>query len=149
MSLKARWIRSRRGSELVTDRIRVFLWSKIIYYNWSIYLLALSVNIKYPITNGLMHRIDQRQLFAVTNGKHQWVPKDIADAAEKYAKVSFIGCQFFYATSTFPIMHLTCPPQFCITFVFDFSWVLQASQEKLRTMLMQNFFLGGVGGGGK
>ncbi|CAH3196900.1 unnamed protein product, partial [Porites evermanni] len=26
----------------------------------------------------------------VTNGKHQWVPKDIADAAEKYAKVSFI-----------------------------------------------------------
>ena len=94
-----------------------------------------------------MHRIDQRQLFAVTNGKHQWVPKDIADAAEKYAKVSFIGCQFFYATSTFPIMHLTCPPQFCITFVFDFSWVLQASQEKLRTMLMQNFFLGGGGEG--
>ena len=27
--------------------------------------------------------------FAVTNGKHQWVPKDIAEAAEKYAKVRF------------------------------------------------------------
>ena len=35
------------------------------------------------------------------------------------------------------------PPQkkFCITFVFHFSWVLQPSQEKLKTMLMQN--LGG------
>ena len=89
-----------------------------------------------------MHRIDQRQLFAVTNGKHQWVPKDIADAAEKYAKVSFIGCQSLYATSTFPIMHLTCPPpKFCINYVFHFSWVLQPSQENLRTMLRK--ILGG------
>ena len=44
-----------------------------------------------------------------------------------------------YATSTFPIMHLICPPKFCITFVFHFSWVLQPSQEKLKTMFMQNF----------
>ena len=27
----------------------------------------------------------------------------------------------------------------CITFVFHFSWVSQPSQEKLKTMLMQNF----------
>ena len=33
----------------------------------------------------------------------------------------------------------TPPPKFCITFVFHFSWVLQPSQEKLKTMLMQNF----------
>ena len=33
------------------------------------------------------------------------------------------------------------PKKFCITFVFHFSWVLQPSQEKLKTMLMQN--LGG------
>ena len=31
------------------------------------------------------------------------------------------------ATSTSPIMHLICPPKFCITFVFHFSWVLQPS----------------------
>ena len=37
------------------------------------------------------------------------------------------------------IMHLVCPPKFYITFVFHFSWVLQSSQEKLKTMLMQNF----------
>ena len=30
-------------------------------------------------------------------------------------------------------MHLVCPPKFCITFVFHFSWVLQLSQEKLKT----------------
>ena len=31
------------------------------------------------------------------------------------------------------------PPKFWITFVFHFSWVLQLSKEKLKTMLMQNF----------
>ena len=36
-------------------------------------------------------------------------------------------------------MHLICASKFCITFVFHFSWVLQPSQEKLKTMLMQNF----------
>ena len=30
-------------------------------------------------------------------------------------------------------MHLICPLKFCITFVFHFSWVLQPSQEKLKT----------------
>ena len=40
-------------------------------------------------------------------------------------------------SSTFPIMHVIWPPKFCITFVFHFSW--DYSQEKLKTMLMQNF----------
>ena len=44
-----------------------------------------------------------------------------------------------YATSTFPIMHLICPPKFCITFFFYFSCVLQPSQEKLQTILRWNF----------
>ena len=73
-----------------------------------------------------------------------------------------------YATSTFPTMHLICPHhphphpplkfcitfvfyfswlppppppprKFCITFVFYFSWLLQPYQEKLKTMLQQNF----------
>ena len=34
----------------------------------------------------------------------------------------------------------------CKTFVFHFSWVLQPSQKKLKTMLMQFFFSGGGGG---
>ena len=43
-----------------------------------------------------------------------------------------------------PLMHIShnapyLPPKFCIPFVFHFSWVLQLSQEKLKTMLMQNF----------
>ena len=49
-----------------------------------------------------------------------------------------------YATSTFPIRPLICPPPLpsppkCITFVFHFSWVLQPSQEESKTMLKQNF----------
>ena len=51
------------------------------------------------------------------------------------------------------IVHLICPhPKSFITFVFHFSWVLQLSQEKLKTMLMQNFggqircFMGDVQG---
>ena len=36
-------------------------------------------------------------------------------------------------------MHLICPPKFCVAFVFHFSWVLQLSQEELKTALTQNF----------
>ena len=47
-----------------------------------------------------------------------------------------------HLTGSFPIMQLICPPpppiKFCVAFVFHFSWVLQLSQEKLKTMLMQN-----------
>ena len=30
---------------------------------------------------------------------------------------------------------IVCPPKFCITFVFNFSWVMHSSQEKLKIML--------------
>ena len=45
----------------------------------------------------------------------------------------------WYATCTSLIIHLICPSKFCINFVFHFSWVLQPSQEKLKTMLVHNF----------
>ena len=38
------------------------------------------------------------------------------------------------------VLNASClPPQFCITIVTNFSWVLQLSQEKSKTMVMQNF----------
>ena len=40
---------------------------------------------------------------------------------------------------TSPIIHLVCLPKLCITFVFNFHWVLQWPQEKKKTMLMQNY----------
>ena len=46
---------------------------------------------------------------------------------------------FQFATFTFPIIQIICLPKFCRSFVFHFSWVLQPSQEKSKTMLMQNF----------
>ena len=63
---------------------------------------------------------------------------------------SLLHCTYFeYSTCTSPIMHLICPPpphpnkKSCTTFVFLFPWVLQPSQEKLETMLMQHFFFWG------
>ena len=44
-----------------------------------------------------------------------------------------------FATCTSPIINLIYTPEFFITFVSHFSWVSQPSQEKLKTMLMQNF----------
>ena len=44
-----------------------------------------------------------------------------------------------FAICTFPIIHLVCPPKFCFTFVFHFSWVLQLLQKKLITMFIHNF----------
>ena len=40
-----------------------------------------------------------------------------------------------------PIMHLVYPPKFCKTIVSNFSWVLQLSQEKSKTMVCK--ILGG------
>ena len=42
-----------------------------------------------------------------------------------------------YVSCTSSIINLICPQKFCITFIFHFSCVLQPSQEKLKTMLMQ------------
>ena len=46
-------------------------------------------------------------------------------------------------------MHLICPPKFCISIVFNFSWDGCNTQEKWKTKVKQNFGGAGVGGGGK
>ena len=48
-------------------------------------------------------------------------------------------------------MHLVYPrvKKNCITIVSNFSWVLQSSLEKSKTMVMQFFLVGGWGGGGE
>ena len=58
-----------------------------------------------------------------------------------------LGGRWEYVTRTSHIMYLICAPTFCITFVFHFSWVLQPSQEKLKTCKV--FFGGGGGAGGR
>ena len=46
-------------------------------------------------------------------------------------------CKFTICTS--PIIQFVYPPNFCIAFVFHFPWVLQSSQGKLKTVIVQNF----------
>ena len=48
-----------------------------------------------------------------------------------------------FAFFTYTIMHPVYPPKVCITVVSNFSWVLQSSQEKSKTIVMQH--LSGVG----
>ena len=44
-----------------------------------------------------------------------------------------------FAISTFPKMHLICPPKFCISIVFNFCWDGCNTQEKWKTKVKQNF----------
>ena len=53
--------------------------------------------------------------------------------------------QFSGLFSTSPIMHLICPPKFCRSSSFNFSWDGCNTQEKRKTKVMQFFFGGGVG----
>ena len=56
---------------------------------------------------------------------------------KKTANQSAFWCSHAFTICTSPIIHLVC-----ITFTFLSSWVLQPSQGKLKTMVMQN--LGGA-----
>lgn len=49
--------------------------------------------------------------------------------------------EYQYATFIFSTMHLICSPNFCIIFVFHFSWVFKLSKEKLKTILNMQYFL--------
>ena len=51
-----------------------------------------------------------------------------------------ISILYLHKTHNTPLL----PPKICIGIVLDYSWDMFMSQEKLQTMSMQNFFLGGV-----
>ena len=54
-------------------------------------------------------------------------------------KSSLFGINLLFAICTSHKIHLVCPPNFCITFVFDSPWVFQWSQKNSKRMLLQNF----------
>ena len=65
---------------------------------------------------------------------------------ERWLLTSFV-CPLFLLLPQFsigisPIIHLVCPLKFCITLAFNFSWVLQSFQKKLKTIFMQNISRG-------
>ena len=43
-----------------------------------------------------------------------------------------------FSTCTNPIIHFSYPPKFCLMIVCNFSWVMEMSQEKSKTMYMPN-----------
>ena len=54
-------------------------------------------------------------------------------------KSSLFGINLLFAICT-SHQNTPCPSNFCITVVFDFPWVFQWFQKKLKRMLMQNFW---------
>ena len=53
--------------------------------------------------------------------------------------------RFPFTTCTNPMIHLFYPQKICIGIVFDFSWDIFMSQEKLQTMVMQKVLGGNRG----
>ena len=77
---------------------------------------------------------------------------EIVHSHEDESKVAFLKkCNLRHFQISYNSPYLCPPPpppprqkkKFCITFVFLLCWVLQPSQEKLKTVLKQN-----LGGGG-
>ena len=102
---------------LLETRVRVFIW--------------------YPNT-GIEFRKKKK-----THERHnQGIKADfevrVSDIQSSLTKVCFISSSS-YATCTSPTMHLICPPKFCISIVFNFSWDGCNTQEKWKTKVMQNF----------
>ena len=74
----------------------------------------------------------------------QWFKKcDFEIKANKYGTPHAVADPKAFSTCTSPIMNVICPPEFCITFIFDFSWVLQPSYNVYAIC-----FFGWPGGGG-
>ena len=69
-------------------------------------------------------------------GGQTWRVMGHVQMADEQEKSRFV----LFATSTFPIIHLICPPKFCISTVFNFSWNGCNTQEKRKTKVMQNVF---------
>ena len=47
--------------------------------------------------------------------------------------------RIIYTTCMSSKMHLICPPKFCISIVFNFSWDGCNTREKWKTKIMQDF----------
>ena len=151
-----------------TEKTRIFTRQGIIYghppetqkFSWAIVC-------PFTVVDGSMLIIERLRYTITPNGKGDFVPRDQVSPLiviycllyllkNKSFHASFIhkNCsrEFFFAYiysekfsawiwRPFHISHnapYLLPPNSCITFVFHFSWVLQPSQEKLKTMLMQN-----------
>ena len=81
--------------------------------------------------------------FTVINGSHiHWIFQPGTYASDLlFREESIVQLQSFpYGTSSFPIMHLICPPKFCINIVFNFFWDGCNTQENKKQRLpgMQN-----------
>ena len=72
-----------------------------------------------------------------TNGRFCLVP--VGRFPGPFRPIYFGDIWGEYTFCTSPIIHLICPPKFCISIGFNFRWNDCNTQEKWKTKVMQNF----------
>ena len=66
---------------------------------------------------------------------------EIMAGLEKRSAAEYV-CLSRFTILTSPIIHLVYPPKFCITIVFNFSWVLQSSQDNAKFLEVKEGYYG-------
>ena len=80
---------------------------------------------------------DSSKTHSITQAKfRRWFQKDMIYSIMHVTYLSYWPLQKYH---NIPQCSLFVTPKFCISIVFSFSWELKWPQEKLKTMLMQNF----------
>ena len=80
-----------------------------------------------------------RDLGSNIRGSRQTSPPSPTNTTKFYEETRHGPSHLIYATWASPIMNLICPPKFCISIVFNFSWDGCNTQEKWNTNVIQNF----------
>ena len=92
-------------------------------------------------------RTTQRAFWRIWVGICVWPVGDVPPSTPTPPLWEGGGCILNYPFAHLSIMHLVCPPKFCINVVLNFSWDHCNTQEKLKTKIMQSFL--GRGGRGQ
>ena len=128
-------MRRRRQSSIGVNRIRMIRLVGFFFVTFRVlfgkkkFLVCLPHQLFQPAQN-LVEMVGN-------DGYHPLIFEQVSIFGQN-ALTSIFKCCVNYVTCTSSMMHLISPPKFYITFVLHFSWVLQPSQEKLKTMLMKN-----------
>ena len=78
----------------------------------------------------------------ITTSQIQWKRTDEICHNTVAAIILMVTNKNLTLICTTPIIHILCPPKFCITIVVNFFWVLWLPQEKLKTMIILSFWGG-------
>ena len=109
--------------------------------NYHLVVKTSPLHVLSPILTKCASNLVPRVLYYLLKWVREQPGNEVGTPATEILNNRAINKIIKHATYTSPVMQLICLPlpQVCRSSVFLFSWVLQSSQEKLKTMLAQNF----------